>query len=321
MSMETEASDLAIAARLPRVVIASSAILLALGAASCLTWWHTGDVRWIRGFFAGPGAIFFIACSILQAWLSLRCWRGFSRGDLLRPAWLLIFAAALAGFAGALLNQIFGSPSALNPLALLPPASSAPLVHKAAEIGPLCGPLQMLLLACGLSYVLKACRRNGILGRLMTLDLALVGLVVVYTGWFFATIVFASEHGGRSVNAEAVISWASDPLLCVLLFQAILIRRSTANMGFGLISRCWLSFTAAIFLTSLGDISLWAWSRGYLPYPLVVASWFVWFLPSAAYALGPAYQLIAMLSATRADAEAFPAEAAAAGRRNSSSTR
>jgi len=69
-------------------------------------------------------------------------------------------------------------------------------------------------------------------------------------------------------------------------------------MGWGLIARCWFSFTAAIFLTSLGDIGLWAWSKGFLSHGFEAASWYVWFLASAAYALGPAYQLKAMLHAT-----------------------
>jgi len=289
--------DRSVIARLPRTIALTTGVLLTIGAAACIAWWRTGDAAWLRWFFSGPGAVFFLACAVLQVWLSFQCWRRFSPGDLLRPAWLLIFATALMQLAGAVVNQV-----------LLPAATSGALLRRAAEIGQLFSPLQMIPLACGLSYVLKACRRNGILGRLKTVDLVLLSLVVGYTGWFFATVVFASEHGGRIVTAQTIISWASDPLLCILLFQAILIRRSIANMGFGLISRCWLSFTAAIFLTSIGDIGLWAWHRGYLPYPLVVASWFIWFLPGALYALGPAYQLVAMLLATRADAEyAFPA--------------
>lgn len=273
--------DRSFPARLPRLIALGTALVLAAGAAACVAWWRSGDPAWMLAFFSGPGAVFFLGCGLLETWLSFQCWRRFSPGDLLRPAWLLIFATAVVQVAGAIVNQLLG----------------------AQEIGQLFGPIQMILLACALWFVLKACRRNGILGRLRTVDFALLTLVVAYTAWFFVTIVFRPPHGGRPLSAPTFISWSSDPLLCVLLFQAILIRRSTANMGFGLISRCWLSFTAAIFLTSVGDISLWAWAEGYLPYALVVASWFVWFLPSAAYALGPAYQLIAMLRATSGDIE------------------
>ncbi len=156
----------------------------------------------------------------------------------------------------------------------------------------------MLFLVFGLFGVLKVCRQNGILGRLRAIDILLLSIGVAYTADFFATVVFAPSMGVRTTSVEKIMRWTSDPLLCILLLQAILIRRSVANMGWGLIARCWLSFTAAIFLTSVGDIGLWASAKGYLPYFLEIASWYVWFLASAAYALGPSYQLQAMLHAT-----------------------
>ncbi len=288
-------------ARLPRTICLSTGILLLAGAAASVAWWRTGDQMWLRAFFSYPGALFFIACSLVQAWLSFRCWQEFSPGDLLRPAWLLIALSATLQLAGGVVSWIFGLDSRLNPLSLLSAESAHALTRLAAQAGQLFPPLSMALLACGLWRVLQACRRNGILGTLTPADVFLLGLVMVYTAWFLVSVVFAPDHGGRPMNAGTFISWSSDPLLCVLLSQAILIRRSTANMGFGLISRCWLSFTIAIFLTSLGDIGIWAQSRGYLSYPLVVTSWYIWFLPSAAYAIGPAYQLMAMLRATRGD--------------------
>jgi hypothetical protein len=301
MQRSAATSGQMVVARLPRAIILTSGVLLLAGVAACFAWWRTGDRIWIRWFFSYPGALFFVACSLLQVWLSFQCWRRFSPGDLLRPAWLLISLSALSQLTGAIVSQIFGLASAINPLRLLSPGNADALTQQVAEIGQLFGPIDMVFLACGLSYVLIAFRRNGILGRLKPADLLLLSLVVFYTAYFFATVVFASEHGGRTVGVQTILSWTSDPLLCILLFQAILIRRSTANMGLGLISRCWLSFTAAIFMTSIGDIGLWAWSKGFLPYPFVVASWFIWFLPSAAYALGVTYQLIALLRATRGD--------------------
>ena len=122
---------------------------------------------------------------------------------------------------------------------------------------------------------------------------------------FRRSVVFAAGHGGRSPGLISVVSWTSDPLLCILLFQAILIRRSTATMGLGLISRCWLCFTAAIFLTSLGDIGLWAWSKGFLSHGFEAISWHIWFLAAAAYAMGPAYQLQAMRRAVAGDIQEF----------------
>ena len=283
----------------PRFILWSTGLLLVAGTVSAIAWSSSSDVRWLRLFFAYPGALFFLGCSGIQLWFSFQSWRSFSPGDLLRPAWFLITIAAVLQLAGGLLAQWLGLESLLNPLMLLPPAQREPLLQQALEMSELFSPFYMVFLACGLAYVLRACRQNGILGRLKTIDFILLGLVFAYTVSFFATIVLSPEHGGRVLGLHAFISWASDPLLCLLLFQAILIRRSTANLGWGLVSRCWICFTTAIFLTSVGDIGLWASSKGYLPPFLSIASWYVWFLASAAYAMGPAYQSQAMLRAMR----------------------
>ncbi|MBV9266787.1 MAG: hypothetical protein JO061_11520 [Acidobacteriaceae bacterium] len=271
---------------LPRVIVLSTLALLITGLAAGLLWWQTGNPVWIRLFFSYPGALFFVGASLLQVYLSFRCAALFSSGDLLRPAWFLIAFSGLARLAGDIL-RLFGRET----------------------FSPLFSPVSMLSLAFGLYRVLRACRQNGIFGQLRLSDSLLIGPVVVYTVDFFATVVLASGSQSATSWVQRVLSWTSDPLLCVLLIQAILIRRSVANMGWGLIARCWISFTAAIFATSLGDVGLWAWSKGYLPPPLETASWHVWFVASAAFALGPAYQLQAMLHATvddvRATAEEF----------------
>ncbi|MGH9582825.1 MAG: hypothetical protein ACRD4O_07815 [Bryobacteraceae bacterium] len=287
----------------PRLMILATAFFLVIGLAAALLWWRTGDMALVHVFFSYPGALFLIGCSFVQFWFSLQCWRNFSRGDLLRPAWLLITLSALSQLAGGILSQILAGGSHLNPLLLLPAAVRRAPIHAAGDYGALFSPLYMLFLALGLLYLLKACRQNGILGRFRAIDVLLFGIIAAYTAGFFATVVFAPHRGAPASTAHRILSWTSDPLLCILLFQAILIRRSIANMGWGLIARCWLCFTIAIFATSVGDMSLWAWSRGYLPEVLQVASWYIWFLASAAFALGPCYQLQAMLHATASSNE------------------
>jgi len=285
-------------ANLPRLIFLIAAAVIIVGVAAALAWWRTGDFVWVQRFFSYPGALFLVACSTAQFCLSVQCWRHFSPGDLLRPAWFLISLSALAQLTGGVVTQVLATESRLNPLTALPAPLKQTLVRWAAESGPLFSPVYMLFLVFGLFYVLKACRQNGILGRFRAVDMLLLGVVAAYTVDFFATVVLAPHRGVPESGGQKILSWTSDPLLCILLFQAILIRRSVANMGRGLIARCWLSFTAAIFATSVGDIGLWAWSRGYLPVFLQAASWYVWFLASAAYALGPAYQLQAILHAT-----------------------
>jgi hypothetical protein len=287
--------------RLPRLIAITTAVLLGAGIVSTIMSGRTGDASWVRAFFDFPGALFFVAAAALQAWLSFRCWRRFSAGDVLRPAWFLIGLSAVAQFAGSIVSNVPGLLWFAIPL-------REGLVTRLREMGSLFSPVYMAFLAAGLWRVLKACRRHGILGRPGFADVLLQAVVVAYTIYFLATVVFAAGHGGRPVGMISIVSWTSDPLLCILLFQAILIRRSTTTMGLGLLSRCWLSFTAAIFLTSLGDIGLWAWSKGFLSHGYEAVSWHIWFLATAAYTMGPAYQLQAMLRAAAGDIQEMSEE-------------
>jgi len=284
--------------KMPLTVFLSTAALLVLGIAAAVAWWQTGNSVWIHSFFSYSGALFLVACSAVGCWASLRCWRRFSSGDLLRPAWFFISLSALAQFVGGVITHVFGNAALLSRFTLLDVSPQAPLIVRAAEYGRLFSPVYMGFLALGLLYVLKACRENGLVGRFRRMDILLLLIAVAYTINFLATVVLASHELAPRQDASRILDWTSDPLLCILLFEAILIRRSVGNMGWGLIARCWLSFTAAICLTSVGDIGLWAWWKGYLPPALQIASWYVWFLAAAAYALGPCYQLQALVYAT-----------------------
>ena len=284
--------------KMPFAILLSTAALLAIGIAAAVAWWQTGNPIWIQSFFSYAGALFLVACSALGCWASLHCWKRFSSGDLLRPAWLLISLSALAQLVGGVITHVFGNAALLSRITLLDVSPNAALIVRAGEYGRLFSPAYMVFLALGLLYVLKACRENGLIGRFRRVDIVLLLIVVAYTVNFLATVVLASHQLARRQAVTPIHDWTSDPLLCILLLEAILIRRSIGNMGWGLIARCWFSFTAAIALTSVGDVGLWAWWKGYLPPALAVASWYVWFLASAAYALGPCYQLQALLHAT-----------------------
>jgi hypothetical protein len=282
---------------IPRLILWSTAVVLLAGPAACLAWWQTGDDVWIRGFFSYAGALFLIACSVTGAGVSYVIWRQFSQGELLRPAWFLIFLSGVCQVLGGVAGHVLANASPLNPLAYLPAERGVRLMQWAGEIAQVFGPLYMALLACGLFYILAACRRNGVLADLRWPDFVLLGSVTAYTTHYFATVVLHPSNSGNAVRVFT--SWTSDPLLCVLLLEAILIVRSAAKMGWGLIPRCWLAFTAGIFLTSLGDMGLWAWAKGYLSPVLVALSWHIWFVAGACFALGPAYQLLAIAQASR----------------------
>lgn len=68
-------------------------------------------------------------------------------------------------------------------------------------------------------------------------------------------------------------------------------------MGAGMVARVWGTFATAIFLTTLGDLGVWAEAHQYLRWPLTSLVWYVWPAVEAAWAMGPAWQVIACRTA------------------------
>jgi hypothetical protein len=167
----------------------------------------------------------------------------------------------------------------------------------ASEFGHLFqGTLRFSLLAAGLLAVLRLYWRSGFLGRLRAFDWVVIGAFSVYClqearGVFEALI--AGKHPGWS----EILGWPVDPLLALLLAEALLLHRSVQRTGVGLIGRCWHTYSTAIALVLVGDFLLFATAYGYLPWPWSSLSWYVWVPAGAAFALAPAYQLEAIHSA------------------------
>jgi hypothetical protein len=145
----------------------------------------------------------------------------------------------------------------------------------------------MTLLACGLSFVLRAYRRSGLFPHLARWVWLLAAVLVMYTV-HEAKLLQTLLRSGKASGGFQVLGWPSDPLLIVLLFEALCILRPVLGTGWGLIAKCWGAFAAGIALHAMGDILLW---QGLLPEQARALGWFAWFLAGAAYALGPAYQL------------------------------
>jgi hypothetical protein len=278
-------------ASLPRLIWLGTGLHLFVALLSYLAWMATGNELWITFFFRYQGALFLLLCSGAGVWLSLAVWRQFSPSDAMKPAWALILLSFICRFSGDILLHALsgGSNQALK------------------EIGQVIGgPGSMVLLAGGLLLVLRVYRRLGLLARLRTFDYALLVAVIGYTLLFTYDLLSWLGESPAPVTTLKAINWLSDPLLSLLLFEAIFIRRSVIQMGSGLISRCWGAFTAGIFFTSVGDMGIWAVAQGYLQWPQSSITWYVWFLASAAYALGPAYQSKAMSHATEEVARYAP---------------
>lgn len=280
----------------PFVIGSLTAALLVVGAVACLQWFSTGNYWWLNAFFQYPGAIFFLLMGSVGLGFSLRIWRQFEPHETLGTAWALITLSAGCHTLNALFAQILGQDSGLNPLSMS--GSHGDLIASLREFGVLVGgPIQMLVLAEGLFLVLRAYKRLGLLvTKLKTLDYALLGAVGAYTAIHLYEV---AQLLGEPASLSHVIGWASDPLLTILLVEAVFLRRSVADAGWGLLSKCWGAFCAAILITSVGNMGIWAVWKGYLAPPWDSVTWFVWFLASAAYALGPAYHMEALRTARR----------------------
>ena len=295
-------------ASIPRSVLLATLIQMALGIGAMISWRVTGVLAIVVDFFHYEGALFFVLVSAVELWLSYYCWRQFSTGESLGTAWRWIVGASFAHFTGMVLSQILGIESYLNPFLYVHVGHNAALLESIRQIGLILGgPIQMALLARGLWLLLQVYRQSGLFSKLTRSDWFMIAVLTVYTVGETWQVAFLLKAGKTFTVYEAIL-WASNSLLILLLIEAICIRRSLLSMGWGLIARCWAAFAAAIALTALGDIGIWATWNGYLPWPWSSMGWYVWFLASGAYALGPAYQVQAFRSIIRRAHREYPPE-------------
>jgi hypothetical protein len=278
-----------------------TAIHMAVSAVIFIFWRISGDNTRIELFFRYQGSIFLVVCAAIELLLAWIAFRQFSQGEPMHAAWMLIMLAALYRFIGYFFSKILNSDSCLNPIFLIFGSQDASFNKTCERFGLLVsGPLNMLVLAAGLYLILRNLNRLGMLSKLCTLDYVLITGVAGFTIRQAYEIVTWVQVTPAPYDLYKVLSWSSDPLLSILLIEAILIRRSAVQTGWGLLTKSWGAFSLGIFLTSLGDIGIWATTNhNYLPWPYSSITWYVWFLASAAYALGPAFQVEACRRAYR----------------------
>jgi hypothetical protein len=273
---------------IPWMVGAFTVAHLVVGIAVAVVAWLSGKPALLADFFRYPGSLFLVSASAAGFWLSMRCCRQFSKADVLRQAWLLIMLAAGASVVGNTFSLVLGAYTPLNPLMHTLTGWPAPAIKAFARVGLLLGgPFQMALLACGLSLVLRAYRRSGLFPHLARWIWLLGVLLTLYTV-HEAKLLQALLRTGHVSAGFQMLGWPSDPLLIVLLFEAVCILRPVLGTGWGLIAKCWGAFAAGIALHALSDILI---SVGGLSEATRTLAWFAWFLAGAANALGPAYQL------------------------------
>lgn len=233
-------------------------------------WLAMGRAERLPLFIRYPGTLTVIALNLAGLGLSLVARRQFSRGEPLRLVWSVVALAAACNLTSGVLSQVGGGS------------------WRQARL-MLGGPVQTVLLVWGLSLALGIYRRSRIQGRPRIPDWLLMGVVAGFGGWEIYELLLRAP--GSSVSFQQAVSLVNDPLLILLLIEAILLRRSALQMGRGLIARCWGAFTAGIFLTFVGDIAVWLSGHSPLPVPLTTTTWYLWFLASGAYALAPACQV------------------------------
>ncbi|MDR3773787.1 MAG: hypothetical protein P4L26_10595 [Terracidiphilus sp.] len=281
--------------RFVRLIWVLLALHLTLGMLAYAHFLVTGQYSALGWYFGALGTLFFLVMTATECCLAIICRSWFDSDEPMRLAWGMIACAALARLAGVLLRAVsdghlpWGNWHRLS----LP---SGELFVSLSQLGLVVGgPLSMAFLAVGLGRVLAIQRKFHLIGSLTRGDQALLFLVVAFSiSQLFINLPLLGNHP----SLGTMLLWLSDPLLSLLLIEAILVRRSVIRMGQGLVAKCWGMFVLAIVITSAGDAAIWASSHNLLSESMTALSWYIWFVAAAAFASAPAYQLAA-ISLTR----------------------
>jgi hypothetical protein len=267
------------------------ALQLALGMVAYVHFLVTGQYVVLGWYFSVLGTLFFLVMTATECILALICRSWFDSDEPMRLAWGTIACASLARLAGVVLRAVsdghlpWGNWHQLNQL-------FGGMFLSLSQMGLVVGgPVSMAFLAFGLGRVLRVQRKFHLVGALTRGDKALIFLVLAFS---VSQLAINLPLLASRPSMGTVLLWLSDPLLSLLLIEAILVRRSVIRMGQGLVARCWGMFALAIVITSAGDAAIWASSHNMLSESMTALSWYIWFLASAAFASAPAYQLAAI---------------------------
>jgi hypothetical protein len=271
-------------------ILAVTGAFLAGAIAAQILWYQTGNDRLAVAYVQAPGAAVLVALPAAAAWLSHLVSREFSRREPLLAAWRLITGSAFLDFCGQCAAQVLAVNFRGNPVVLLDwwsPGVGEGLRQWGLFLS---GPCRFALLALALYYALEAYRRSGFLGRFGRLNWLVVAAIEA-----FATA--AAIWQGKGPGLGEIVRYPTDPLLFVLLIEAMLLYNSALEMGGGWVGSCWKSMGVGVFLVSTGDMIIMATNYGYLIWPWTSIGWYVWFPAAAAFAIAPTYQLDAVARA------------------------
>jgi hypothetical protein len=277
--------------RLVRLIWSLLALHLALGMMAYVHFLVTGTYIALGWYFSVLGTLFFLVMTATECCLAIMCRSWFDSDEPMRLAWGMIACAALARLCGVILRAVsdghlpWGTWNQLS-------QPFGGLFVSLSQLGLVVGgPLSMAFLAVGLGRALSIQRKFHLVGALTRLDQALLFLVLAFS---VSQLAINLPLVGKHPSLGTMLLWLSDPLLSLLLAEAILVRRSVIRMGQGLVAKCWGMFVLAIVITSAGDAAIWASNHNLLSESVTALSWYIWFIASAAFASAPAYQLAAV---------------------------
>ena len=279
-------------------------ILMFLGAYVTLNlfvlylWNAAGQVFAMQGTSDSTSALSVTGMAAVDLWLCVAVWRSFPAGAPLRSTWMLLMCAAAARAVSGVLTEFLGANWALNPLlwSEQPRTGLIGQIRQAALIAG--GPIRLALLAAALLAVLRILRKYGFTAQPTFGDWAVSGIVCMFALARFGEACAASL-AGRPIGQEDWISLTGLPILCVLSLEAMMLRRSMARMGNGLIARGWVALGYGILLTVTGEVVLWVLPHYSETLPMAMACAVLPLTIGSVFALVPAYQLVAQRRAMR----------------------
>ncbi len=281
-----------------RLLLIVLTIHLTVGVCVHALWMTTSNDQLLRLYFDYEGVLVFLLFGAVQAWFAILVFRDFSPHQPLGQAWLYIMLASFCYFAGTVFKHLLAVDSGINPLSYTALGSNDQIRLLLGNIGTvLGGPIQMVLLGTGLYIAIRVYRQLGMLARLKTLDIALIGASLLYSVIVLCGVIIAFRSHPGGVTIERALTWPGDYLMSLLLLEAIFLRRAAVEMGWGYVGKVWGAFVTGIFLTSFCSVMNWLTIYGVFTWKQTAFVWYLWYPASAAFALAPALQWEAIRTA------------------------
>lgn len=282
-------------------ILLFAAIHLAVGLALWVYWRLGGSFTPVQFYFDGPGVIALLGFALAELGLAACAWSSFTWDQPMWVAWGSLTLAAAVRTSGVVIAHLLTARTWLNPI---PAWNGREPLH---EIGlMLTGPGHVFFVLLAMAIAIQVYWSQGLRARLRGIDWTILAAVALYLLHQLYELCFLYREAFMS-QPWRLFNWVTDPVIFTALALALLLYRASGGFAQGgLIGRCWVFYAAGLFLSSLGDMGLWAIYSGRLSWENAsLLTWYIWYPAAAAYAAGPALQVEAILAVRRAWAAAF----------------